>query len=104
MDKKTRYTVVRLTLSPNPETFDFHVYSRVSSNKDKMIEYLKYVIKTYPHDKVALVTTDKAKELQKKWYDKVVEKEQMSLAELDRRLQGIAYKQVTYIACGIIKE
>lgn len=65
------YAVVRL--DNNKEFNSCHIYSKQTSNLGVMKAYYKEIKTKYPHCKVALVTRERAKEIEKeyrKWLDK----------------------------------
>lgn len=67
----TIYAVVKI--DNVPDKCACIVYSKQSSNLEKMKEYKTEIVKKYPSSKVALVTREKAKEIQKQyavWFEK----------------------------------
>lgn len=67
----TTYAVVKI--DNVPDRCACTVYSKQSSNLEKMKEYKAEIVKKYPSSKVALVTREKAKEIQKQyaaWFEK----------------------------------
>ena len=65
--KKTIYAVVRC----NPkmmEAWDMNIYSKQSSNKEKMEAYAREIKARYPHCKVYLMPREKALAEQRKFY------------------------------------
>ena len=63
----TIYTVIRVDKWEEFKTIQTHIhtYSFQTSNKERVLEYARKIKKTYPDRKVAVVSREKAKELQK---------------------------------------
>lgn len=101
MEKKTIYAVVcypKRINRFNVHYFDFRLYTKQTSNLEKMKAYFEE-IKDKHGDwcHVHLVTREKAKELQKKWYDRYCsDAGSITLEELDRRLNNIYAKNAIY--------
>ena len=101
MEKKTIYAVIRYPKQINRfsvKAFDFIVYTKQTSNLDKMKAYLKEIKGKYPEGYyIYLVSREKAKELHQKWIDRYCKDEpQISMEELDRRLNNIYAKNAFY--------
>ena len=63
------YAVIKYPVGKKyPEHMDFNIYTKQTSNKEKMDAYYQEIKTKYPSYKVHLVTREKAKALQKKWY------------------------------------
>lgn len=67
----TIYAVVRIDNTPN--RFGCNVYSKQSSNLEKMKEYKVEIVSKYPTAKVVLVSRERAQQIKKEyaaWFDK----------------------------------
>lgn len=71
------------------EPHDMHVYSKQSSNKDAMAAYAREIQARYPHKRVVLMTRERAKEQQQKFYLWRKEQERAKLERCDRNLNKL---------------
>ena len=103
MEKKTIYVVVRVDQWEESKALQtrIHIYSNQSSNKEKIIEYGKKIKKTYPSKRVAVMSREKAKELQKKYVELNYKNEIKALAELENKSKDILLRQTVYNTFGI---
>ena len=63
------YAVIRYpTHKKAPDYMDFTIYTKQTSNKEKMVDYYKEIKAKYPSCTVHLVTREKAQEIKKKWH------------------------------------
>ena len=76
------------------EPQDMWVYTKQSSNKEVMIAYAREIQARYPHKKVYLMTREKAKEQQKKFYAWRKAQEEEKLARCDRNLNKLLGRMV----------
>lgn len=76
------------------EAHDFHIYSKHTSNKAIMIAYVKELQVRYPHANVYLMTREKAKEQQRKFYEWRKAQEAAKLARCDRNLNKLLGRMV----------
>ena len=76
------------------EPHDMHVYSKQSSNKEVMVAYAKELQARYPDRRVVLMTREKAKEQQKKFYLWRKEQERAKLERCDRNLNKLMGRMV----------
>lgn len=103
-EQKTIYAVVRL--SPNPTPMGLIVYTKQSSNREKMLEYKEEIAKKCPNCKVVLMSREKAKSEQlryNKWYK---EWEEKTWDEAYKKMIGNGNKENTrsyYSNSGCIK-
>ncbi len=72
----TIYALVRIDSVPNQ--FGCHIYSKQTSNFDKMVEYKEEISKKYPSAKIVLTTRENAKEMQKEYRKMWKEYEEIS--------------------------
>ena len=80
----------RVMLEPQ----DFHIYSKSTSNREVMVAYVQELQARYPHKKVYLMTREKAKEQQKKFYAWRKAQEEEKLARCDRNLNKLLGRMV----------
>lgn len=71
------------------EHTDFYIYSKSTSNKEAMITYAKEIQAKHPHKRVVLMTREKAKEQQKKFYLWRKAQEQAKLDKCDCNLNKL---------------
>lgn len=86
--KKTIYAVVRC----NPkmlEAWDMNIYSKQSSNKEKMEAYAREIKARYPHCKVYLMPREKALEEQRKFYQWRKDQERAKMEKCERNLNKL---------------
>ena len=76
------------------EPQDMWVYSKQSSNKEAMIAYAREIQARYPHKRVVLMTREKAKEQQRKFYLWRKEQEKARLERCDRNLNKLLGRMV----------
>ena len=76
------------------ESQDFRIYSKSTSNKEVMMEYARELQARYPYKKVYLMTREKAKEQQKKFYIWRKQQEEEKLARCDRNLNRLLGRMV----------
>lgn len=76
------------------EPQDMRVYSKQSSNKEVMIAYAREIQARYPHKRVVLMTREKAKEQQRKFYLWRKEQEKILLERCDRNLNKLLGRMV----------
>ena len=76
------------------EPQDMWVYTKQSSNKEVMVAYAKEIQARYPHKKVVLMTREKAREQQKKFYAWRKQQEEEKLARCDRNLNRLLGRMV----------
>lgn len=92
-EKKTIYVVARLYSRPYPEQFDFHIYSKQSSNREKIREYRDEIRAKFPDCQVVLTTREKAEVMKREWWNKVMEKEKRTLERYYQASDKIQTKQ-----------
>lgn len=61
------------------EDYDFNIYSKQSSNKEKMQAYFEEISARYPNCYVHLVSREKAKQMKTKWFAKLLKRDQKML-------------------------
>lgn len=71
------------------EPQDFQIYTKSTSNKKVMVNYVRELQARYPHKNVYLMTRDKAKEQQGKFYAWRKAQEEAKLARCDRNLNKL---------------
>lgn len=76
------------------EPEDMWVYSKQTSNKEAMMAYAKEIQARYPHKRVVLMTREKAKEQQRKFYLWRKEQEKALLERCDRNLNKLLGRMV----------
>ena len=87
------YAVVAMQkVMKEPE--DMWVYSKQTSNKEAMMAYAKEIQARYPHKRVVLMTREKAKEQQRKFYLWRKEQEKARLERCDRNLNKLLGRMV----------
>lgn len=87
------YAVVAMQkVMKEPE--DMWVYSKQTSNKEAMMAYAKEIQARYPHKRVVLMTREKAKEQQRKFYLWRKEQEKARLEQCDRNLNKLLGRMV----------
>lgn len=98
MEKATIYTVIRIDKWVEFKTVmtDIHIYTNQSSNKERIIEYAKKIKRTYPNNKIAVVSKEKAKELKTKCREYYKEKERLTFAEAEEKSKDILLRQTVY--------
>ena len=87
MENQVIYAVVRYPkqIKRSYVGYEFHIYSKQSSNKQKMMEYYHEIKNRYPSMRVHLVTRETAGNMNKKWREMVYEKDRAIIAEFRRR-------------------
>lgn len=90
MEKQIIYAVVRYPkqIKRNYVGYEFHTYTKQTSNKQKMVEYYHEIKKRYPSMRVHLVTRETAEGMAKKWREMIKEKDRAIIADFRRR-EGI---------------
>ncbi len=73
---------------------DFRIYTKSTSNKEVMMEYARELQARYPYKKVYLMTREKAREQQKKFYAWRKQQEEEKLARCDRNLNRLLGRMV----------
>ena len=103
MEKKTIYVVIRLDKVYEFKTAitNVHVYSKQTSNKEKILEYARQIKRTYPDRKVCIVSRERAKELTHKAYELRKQKEAEAFAKLEKKSKDILLRQTVYSAFGM---
>ena len=76
------------------EPQDMWVYSKQTSNKEVMIAYAREIQARYPHKRVVLMTREKAKDPQRKFYDWRKAQEQTKMERCDRNLNKLLGRMV----------
>ena len=76
------------------EPQDFRIYSKSTSNREVMVEYARELQTRYPYKKVYLMTREKAREQQKKFYAWRKQQEEEKLARCDRNLNRLLGRMV----------
>lgn len=66
-EKKTIYVVVKV--DANIDHPHFHIYSKRTSNREVMLEYKKEIMKKFPEYQVGLLSREKAKSEEKRFYE-----------------------------------
>lgn len=93
--KKPIYTLVRMRV-PCIEKFDLQVYSKRTSNLEKMKEYKNQIQTKYPNDRVLLVTKERAEEIRKGFEKYRRDAERKLLEQLDKDLNEIEIRVSYY--------
>ena len=76
------------------EPQDLYVYSKQTSNKEVMIAYAKEIQARYPHKRVVLMTREKAKEQQRKFYEWRKDQERAKMERCERNLNKLLGRMV----------
>lgn len=87
MEEKIIYVVVKYPkqIKRSHAGYEFHTYSKQSSNKQKMLEYFHEIKARHSSMRVHLVTRETATAMSKKWREMVQEKDRMIIADFRRR-------------------
>ena len=87
------YAVVAMSkIMTEPQ--DMWVYTKQSSNKEVMIAYAREIQARYPHKRVVLMTREKAKEQQRKFYEWRKDQEKALMERCDRNLNKLLGRMV----------
>lgn len=87
------YAVVAMNkIMVEPE--DMWIYTKQSSNKEAMIAYAHEIQNRYPHKRVVLMTREKAKEQQRKFYLWRKERERAKMERCEHNLNKLLGRMV----------
>ena len=87
------YVVIRATKVLD-EQGEFHIYSKQTSNKEKIVAYAKKIQARYPWAKVMVMTREKAEENQRNYHRWVKAQEQAKIDRANKKIDGLLGRQV----------
>ena len=87
------YVVVRATKVLN-EQGEFHIYSKQTSNKEKIVAYAKEIQARYPWARVMVMTREKAAENKRNYYHWIKAQEQAKINRANKKIDGLLGRQV----------
>ena len=87
------YVVVRATKVLN-EQGEFHIYSKQTSNKEKIVAYAKEIQARYSWARVMVMTREKAAENKRNYYHWIKAQEQAKIDRANKKIDGLLGRQV----------
>ena len=87
------YVVVRATKVLN-EQGEFHIYSKQTSNKEKIVAYAKEIQARYHRARVMVMTREKAAENKRNYYHWIKAQEQAKIDRANKKIDGLLDRQV----------
>ena len=75
----TIYAVVRIDVTGETSYFDFHVYSKQTSNLEVIKAYAKEIKHKYPYCRIFVMSREKANQLHHKFIQKFEEEEKRKI-------------------------
>ena len=103
-EQKTIYTVIRMSteeLFEGIEATTAHTYSYRTSNTEKIKEYARKIQKSFPNEKVYVVSKEKAREIEDKCYELHRQAKKKAFARLEKNSKKIIEKQAVCEAFGM---